>query len=318
MRYIYRALGLIYTFKCTESCDICGFSCSSKRKEKMELEDAKRYAREAKQAGMNALGITGGEPFIYKNEIFELIKYARKQLGMYITITSNCFWADSYKNTYKIMSEMKEIGANYLKVSFDEFHGKGIPYENIKNVLEVKKEIGFNMILGCTSLTTSKGLKWVLEKLGQSVQGTSVAEYPCLPYGRAKKCFKREEFFNTTKLSRDCTEKGQLFIFPDGKVYPCGSFCGFQKNRLVGNAKESSIEELVEKAEMNKTNYFISKYGIKPYYDYIKKNNLNFKINNSFVEPCEACYELFNNNDISKIEQISEVFDAEGVENIYE
>ena len=38
----YNAVGLLYTYKCTGTCEICGLKCGPNRNEKMDLEVAKR------------------------------------------------------------------------------------------------------------------------------------------------------------------------------------------------------------------------------------------------------------------------------------
>ena len=34
----YNAVGLLYTYKCTGTCEICGLKCGPNRNEKMDLE----------------------------------------------------------------------------------------------------------------------------------------------------------------------------------------------------------------------------------------------------------------------------------------
>ena len=38
----YNAVGLLYTYKCTGTCEICGLKCGPNRNEKMDLEVAKK------------------------------------------------------------------------------------------------------------------------------------------------------------------------------------------------------------------------------------------------------------------------------------
>lgn len=309
----YKAIDLIYTFKCTASCRICGFSCSPKRTEKMKLEDAMRYVKEGREAGIRIAGITGGEPLLYADEIFSLIKYIKTELGMYITMTTNCFWADTFENAYKIILQLKKLGVDHLKISSDEFHSENIPYQNIINVLDARQEIDLSMSLGCVALKNSKGLKDIVEHLNEHIHGIVLGQHACAPIGRAKEYFQEDDFFSTNKLIGNCVEKNQITIKPNGDAYPCGSFCGLIENRCLGNANCMSIKELVNKAELNKTNYFISNYGIKPYYDYIRENNLGLEIQDKFVDSCDACYQLFAKNAVDKIDEISEIFDVKGV-----
>lgn len=302
---MYRALVLVYTLKCNLSCEICCFSCSPKRNEKMELQDALNYVAQAKKEGMRILGITGGEPFLYEDEILALSEYAT-EIGLMVTITTNCFWASTYEKTLEMINKLKKSGVNHMKISCDEFHNKNIPYENIKNVLKAAREADFRIVVGSTIIKDSYKLSDIIKKLGDSAHGFNLSGYDCYPVGKAKECFDENKFNYNPKIPEGCPEKGCITIMPDGKTYPCGSMCGMIKERLIGSIKEESLNHLIEKAESNKHNQFITYYGIKYYYDYIKENKLDIDIENKFVGACDACYKLFTKNDDPELNRVVE------------
>ncbi len=305
----YYLLALIYTYKCTSSCDICTYSCSPERSEKMDFEDAKRYIREAKEAGMKMIGIAGGEPFLFFDEIVELARYA-KSLKLVTTLTTNCFWAQSYDKACEVLKILQEVGVSHLKISADDFHAKEVPYENIKNILNGAKDMNFRLALGCTSTKNSARLKGLLEHIQDEAVGINLIEQTCYPLGRARETFKEEDFIYRKGIDKSCRDKGMLIITPDASVYPCGSMCSNISNRLVGSASEESLLSLIQKSYENKHNKFINTYGIKPYYDYIKEDNLPIKMKEEFIDSCHACYEIFNNHDIAYLDKIVE--DLEG------
>lgn len=302
----YHCLALIYTMKCTSSCKMCGFSCSPKREEKMKYEDALRYINEAKESGIKVLGIAGGEPFLYKDEVLMLCEHAANR-GMRVTLTTNCFWAYNRESTLEIMNKLKEIGINRFKISCDEFHNEVISYKNIKNVLQVAQELDMSVLIGCTVIKTGKRLKDILENIQDEALGTDFVEQACHPLGRAASEFKEDEFLYQSNIPKGCREQGVITIMPDGKVYPCGSMCGIIKNREIGSAQEHPIKLLLEKAKSNDHNYLLANYGVKTYYDYIENNNVNINanINGKFIDGCHACYLLFNNNDIDKLNEVA-------------
>lgn len=288
----YRCLGLIYTKRCTAECDICGFACSPLRTEKMNLDDAKRYITEAYDTGLSIVGISGGEPMLYLDEMYEIIKHARSY-GMRVTMTSNCFWAKTYKETYDILLKLQEFGLRHIKISCDEFHNKHVPYENIKQVLKVAKEIEFLITIGCTVLRNKKNLSGVLKEIGQVGHNYNFREHACYPLGRAEEKFMEDEFYYTDKLNKSCYEKSILTILPNGDTYPCGSMCGLLPIRLVGNANDQTINELVDKAINNKHTTYIANNGVLDYHDYLIQNNLSKGTKEQFVDECHACYYLF-------------------------
>ena len=81
-----------YTDRCNASCAQCGM-----RKENLyprstaKLDDIKRLLDSAVAQGVEAISFTGGEPFMYMNDILEGIQYA-KQVGIrYIRTGTNGF-----------------------------------------------------------------------------------------------------------------------------------------------------------------------------------------------------------------------------------
>lgn len=295
----YYMLGLIYTYKCNAECSICIFSCSPKREEKMELDCAKKLVKEAKDAGIKLIGLSGGEPFVYFDEILELAKYVREQ-QLALTITTNCFWANTYETAVKKLEQLKNNGADHIKISADDFHGQYVSYENIKNVLRAGRTVNVRVVLGCTVTKNSSRLKGLLEHIENEVFGNILTEISCYPIGRAKECYKEDEFIYTNDINNFCREQGMLSVTPTGEVYPCGNICSFVPSRCVGSIHEETLASLIKKAEINKHTAYIAQNGIKPYFDYIRENNIPLKSSNHYTDTCHACYDLFQNEENMK------------------
>lgn len=297
---LYHSLGLIYTYKCVAKCDICGFSCSPDRQEKMNFEDAKRLIKEAKKSGIRLITITGGEPFLYYNEIIELVKLAH-HYNMQTTITSNCYWADSYEKAEAYCTELRNNGARSIKISVDDFHNKYVPYENIKNVIKASKVVGLRLIVGCTITKNSMQLKGVLNSFEEEITNIALFQHKCYPLGRAKEKISADNFYYPKNILDDCSDSGCILVTPNGNVYPCGSMCGTIPSRLVGSIHNSSLDELICKASNNPHNKFICKHGVEAYL-----KELNLKNNDEYVDTCHACYEIFNNSHIKDLDNILE------------
>lgn len=95
----YRGLGFIYTNKCTANCSICCFNCSPKCNYKLSKEKVVEIIGEAIKNDIRYIGFTGGEPFLYLNEIEQIIKEFGEKC--YFTITTNGFWANERKKQMK-------------------------------------------------------------------------------------------------------------------------------------------------------------------------------------------------------------------------
>lgn len=78
-------------FEITNSCNLKCVHCSAKAGsgEKPDLDKIKKFLREAKKLGLKRLGITGGEPFLFPNELSELIDFSFDELDCPVHIHSN-------------------------------------------------------------------------------------------------------------------------------------------------------------------------------------------------------------------------------------
>lgn len=66
-----------YTDKCNARCPQCGMRVTEPfKRAKLEPETVKKMIDHAAEKGVNALSFTGGEPFLFFDEIMELVRYA--------------------------------------------------------------------------------------------------------------------------------------------------------------------------------------------------------------------------------------------------
>lgn len=287
---------IVYTYKCVAECKMCGFSCSPDREEKMDVETAKSIIKQAKELDYGLIGFVGGEPMLFREEIYELLNEC-KRLNIASTISTNCYWANTEEEAEKILEELMSCGIHHIKISTDDFHSKFVPYENIGNVIRAARKIrDCKVVLACTSLKGSGRLKGMLEHLEDDTLEMNLMEQICYPVGRAKEQFSTDEFIYPP-YSDFCTGQGVLTIAPNGEVYPCASMCGITEGRKIGSIHEDCLEDLVEKACNDKHNRFIEKFGIMPYIKEIRAGKLPVDIPELMIDACHGCYELFGNKD---------------------
>jgi hypothetical protein len=81
-----------YTDRCNALCPQCGMrSSETYKRSKLDIDIAKRIIDHAATQGISALSLTGGEPFIYLDEILELIRYASSAGIRYTRTGTNGF-----------------------------------------------------------------------------------------------------------------------------------------------------------------------------------------------------------------------------------
>ncbi len=290
----FRILVLLYTYQCTSKCDICTFSCSPERNEKMNKDFAQNIITQAKDNHIFLVGFAGGEPFLFKDEILEMAQYVKK-LGMQSTVTSNCFWATSYEEALVVVKEMQDVGISHLKISADDFHSVYVPYDNIKNVLMASKNLHFKVAIGCTSLKDSGRVSEMLKHIEDYSLGVNLIEQTCYPLGRAAEKFDADRYIYNYSFGDYCREQGYLTVTPDEKIYPCGCMCGMVKSREIKYTNAVDLKQVLDLAKSDKHVQYIAQHGITPYIKYIKEHDIPIQVPLKSIDTCHLCYELFSN-----------------------
>jgi MoaA/NifB/PqqE/SkfB family radical SAM enzyme len=256
----------------------------------MPLEKAKSYIRQASEIeSFASISITGGEPFLYYEDLLEIIKTANSYM-FNVTCGTNGFWAKTEEIAGQKLDELINAGLNHMSISVDEFHSVYVPIENIRNIVRATKNRRITVGLTCIATQNSMRLKDITKALGEDIVGYSIIEAPCLPIGNALDKIDQSEFIYENDLSSNkCFSENALTIMPDGSAYPCLLTPAF----YLGSLNELPIREIMEKFYQNTYCGILEKYGYEWYVKIIKDNNLPISLKDKYVNLCDACNTLF-------------------------
>jgi MoaA/NifB/PqqE/SkfB family radical SAM enzyme len=132
---------MIYTFTCNASCDHCLVESNPRKKEKLELDVAKEILRLGARYGKSFLDLSGGEIMLFPEEVHEIARTAR-DLGYYICMNTNSYWAHTPERAYRAVKDLKEAGVNAIFPSASAYHMKYVPLERVKNARQACRELG--------------------------------------------------------------------------------------------------------------------------------------------------------------------------------
>jgi len=293
----FYAVAFVYTLQCSGSCDICCFSCSQDKKERLSVEKIQEIIDDLPQ-DIKLIGFTGGECFLFYDELLKVIQHAA-QRGLQTTITTNCFWAENDEVVYKRFKELSTCNIRSIKISIDEFHLGHVPLENIKRFLRIGKSLSFKIVIGCTILKNSKKIGSYLECFEDELASIPFVEHCCYPLGNAA-AMDEQMFYKYPQITTRCFEGGMLTITPEGNAYPCGSMCGIIDERSVGNIYHEGIATLLEKAQNDEVNNYLYENGTSELVDKLKKEGI-IPLERCYVDGCHACFEVFKEISKNKI-----------------
>lgn len=302
------------TQKCNAKCAHCCFGCLPSSENYLtddEIEKIVHYAET--HDDVKVVSLTGGEALLRKNKVLEITRRL-SSIGKDVTLISNGFWATNDRTTRRILEELSQSGLRYLTISFDDYHVKYIPIQNIKRLLTIIREFDIEIAINMVVDRKNKGLH-LLEELGECIFGIQITIVPASPVGRSKTLNYEDLYFkNVDELDLTCPATGWEFVVHhDGYVYPCCSPSVFESELRLGSLENSTIEDLEDQFYSNILLYILKQEGLKWFINKMKLDLSNME----FVSTCEICRYVFS--DINRIKSIIEdmkVYYEEKFENI--
>lgn len=288
---MYRTLGFILTATCTASCKMCSLSCSPFSKEKLDVERIKFLIRSSKDTTIKHIAISGGEPFLYFEDLLEIVSVA-KEVGKTSNIVTNGFWANDCSTTYKKIKSLKNAGLSSLNFSYDNYHADFVAKENIKLGISVCNDLNLPYLVAMCK-TQSETLGSLIDSLTSDSPSTNILINKCLPVGNALQNISATEFSRDVKPKNlKCPNDGLLIVHYSGKVFPCCSHYVFSSNLSLGNYQDSDIPTFLNKVKNNSLLYLLRNYGLDSLVTKYSKKALQGK--DLFCSPCEICHNLFS------------------------
>ncbi len=280
-----RKLAFGYSTRCNIRCAHCVAVGDIPDNRKMDQKKAKKIIVEMARAGVGGISFSAGEPFLYLNEIAELVNLC-KQIGIYTRIVTNSFWAKTAEASEGLVSKLKENGLCQLRLSYSRWHQKNVSQNNVLNAARSCQKIGLNYFI---SFVTDFSVEDDPYEQFLRDHGLIFFPEPVIYAGRAAS-FKPRNIL--TDYQANCCEMNP-YLTPDLDMYACcdaGSH--FSKTNFfhLGNLNDNTMEQLFTKTETNRLYNLIRTMGITNIASFsgMKARKI------ITYSKCELCRELFN------------------------
>lgn len=287
-------LTFLFTNHCTQKCQHCGLSSSPSDRRRLSIEEMFKYIDAAATLSNDDLYIcfTGGEPFLYYNDILKVTEYAKSKKVKGVSCVTNSFWAVSKEITKNKLEKFKRAGLQSIAVSCDDFHTKFVHLERIQNVFEVANSLNLPIVLKNVIYKGNSRIHSVIKYLGDLTRDTKlkVEEFYCLPVGEAANLNKKLLHYSNKIPENKCLYIGSLVIMYDGSVYPC-CVMGWPEKLLLGNAREKNLAELWEIYKNNSMFKIIKKIGPHYFIPFLNKAGGEFN-DGKFINTCDLCQQI--------------------------
>jgi MoaA/NifB/PqqE/SkfB family radical SAM enzyme len=298
----YSEIVIMLGNKCTAECKICCINSTYKCNQKNDFFRLKEFVLSSKDVEeIKVINFSGGEVFLYFNELVELIKCC-KSINKTPTIITNGYWAYKYQIAQQKLSILREAGLINIGISYDEFHAEYINIKNIRNIIKSAKSLDMKVSIQSAITVNSSISKWV-DFLGQDLVDVTLNFISCDQVGRAKEMINNNMFIrNTMPEGCICRKGGTFSIFYDGNVWPCCAPYVTTTNLCIGNIYNNihTVNDALDKLQSNIFLKILRNKG----FDYFIKTVVDkdlFDIPDKVISACELCSIIFNNEKIKRI-----------------
>jgi organic radical activating enzyme len=302
-----RHIAFGYSTKCNIRCNHCVSVDGLTQNATMEFNAAKSIIQQMADCNVTGISFTAGEPFIFLDDISNLIELCRKN-SIYSRVVTNGFWAKTQNQSDNIVSGLLQRGLSQLRISFSRWHQENIDRKNIVHAVSSCKKYGIDYFISFITDFSEED-----DRYEQFLRDNNLKFFPepVIYFGRAKG-FKRKSIL-TDYHPNICSMNP--YLSPELDMFACcdaGSHFTKTDFFLLGNLKDKSVDELFRKKEENSLYCLIKTMGLTNIASY-----MGFKASEIVqYRKCELCEKLFNSVANLRIleESLEEPFEKSGEE----
>ena len=193
---------------------------------------------EAKKLGtVNDVSIEGGEPFLYYPIMVKTLREA-VNLGFYVEVLSNCYWATCPEDAVEWLLPMAEAKNVELSLSSDLYHGESWEIEEVKNAVKAAKTLNVKVSVIAVKYPSSEA------SIPSQIEGAKVDLWELMYRGRAslklmEKVGKKPWHEFTKCPYEDFVNQERVHIDPFGYVHVCQGIS-------IGNAWQKPFSKIIK------------------------------------------------------------------------
>ncbi|KJS02551.1 MAG: Fe-S oxidoreductase [Desulfobulbaceae bacterium BRH_c16a] len=287
-----RKIAFGYSTRCNIKCSHCVAADERPFHTKMELARARGIIGEMALAGVTGISFTAGEPFIYFDDLLELVALCREK-NIYTRIVTNSFWAKTPEITRELLGRLRQCGLGELRLSYSRWHQHHVPR---KMVLHAAR--------GCMAAGIAYFVSFVTDfseeddSFEQFLRdhGLKFFPEPVIYAGRAD-AIGRSAILTDYQDNRCAMNP---YLAPDLNMYACcdaGSHFNTTNFFLLGNLKDHSLDQLFARSENHPLYTCIRHMGITNIASFagIKSREI------VTYRKCELCKKLFDSPETLKM-----------------
>ncbi len=279
------------TYQCNLTCPHC--CVPIEWTDRLDIPTAIRFLEQAHEAGIEFLGFTGGEPFLYPEFLVVVTNRAAKLGFRFDKLMTNGVWHRDAEHARTVLSQLRDAGfTGKIGLSVDKFHGMDIAkLTEFCRVTQSVFERDTILSLSYASRAPGKGLE-PIHRLAEALGGvvawsdllgrymlvsddlTMTACWNHLATVERAEGLSGNPWDGTWFQEDYCEGPGQaLIVNPRGEVKPCCGFASDLDQLTIGNIHTDSVVEIIAFARKHPVVGTIFREGLSAIRDEILARN---------------------------------------------
>ena len=281
------------TYQCNLSCPHC--CVPIEWPDRLDIPTAVRFLEQAHAAGIEVLGFTGGEPFLYPEFLVALTRRAADLGFRFDKLMSNGVWYRDEPHLEAVLADLRDAGfSGKLGLSVDKFHGMDIA--KLAAFCRVARRVFDRdtiVSLSYASRAPDKGLE-PIRRLAAELDGviawsdvlgrymlvsddlTMTLNWNHLATVERAEGLPGDPWDGTWFAEDYCEGPGQaLIVNPRGEVKPCCGFASDLDQLTIGNIHTDSVKDVIAAARKHPVVGKVFREGLTAIRDEILEHDPN-------------------------------------------
>jgi len=281
------------TYQCNLACPHC--CVPIEWTDRLDIPTALRFLGQAHEQGIELLGFTGGEPFLYPEFLVAIIRRASELGFRFDKLMTNGVWFENETQLTATLMAIRDAGfTGKLGLSVDKFHGMDIA--KLAEFCRTARSVFDRdtiLSLSYASRSPEKGLE-PIERLAQELGGilswsemlrrhmlvsddlTMTLNWNHLATVERAESLPGNPWDGTWFEEDYCEGPGQaLIVNPRGEVKPCCGFASDLDQLTIGNIHTDSVADVIRQAREHPVVGRIFREGLTAIRDDILKHDPN-------------------------------------------
>ena len=179
------------------------------------------------------------------------------------TVSSNAYWACDISSTRKMLEKLHDMSFQQIEISYDEYHAKFIPFQNIVNVIEEAKQIGIDIKIVMSISNNYSYIPFYI-KLCKLLPKRNIILQRVAWFGNARKN-EIDSFISADSfVGKKCRQLFNPCINYRGDIFACcgpGVISESESLLYVSNLEEEDLTTALKKMMSNETLLKINENG---------------------------------------------------------